>query len=126
MDNLWLKIRVWTKIILFSLVMLYVLLFVYNNSGKPQEVWLWFGQTPQAPMIVILLCSFLLDALMALVVRMVWRTVRQLGEMRSKSTLQRHERELAEMKAKSARLRTSDAGSAGGGAAEDVPEKPGT
>jgi len=106
MSNLWLKIKVWSKVVIFALVALYALLFIYNNSGRPIEVWFWFRTMPQMSVIVILLCSFLLGVLATILVRTIYGTIRQIRQLRQRGRTERLVREMADIKAKAGMLKT--------------------
>jgi lysylphosphatidylglycerol synthetase-like protein (DUF2156 family) len=106
MGNLWLKIRIWTKMIVFGLIALYVLLFVLNNSGHSIDLWAWFNRKYSVSVLLLLFITFLTGVLGTLLVRTILTTVRQVREAAARNRSARLERDLADMKAKAARLHT--------------------
>lgn len=106
MNNVWLKIKVWTKVVVFALVLLYVLLFVVNNS-KDVTLWFWFGggSEVKTSILKLVLVTFFLGVLVALMTRTILATVRQLRDLQARQRAERAERELADMKAKASLLR---------------------
>jgi len=106
MNSLWLKIKVWTKVTVFSLLVLYGLLLVFNNSGEPVKVWIWFGKTYEIPALLLIVSCVLIGILGTLLVRTVMKTVRQLREIRDHGQADKEAREMADMKSKAAMLQT--------------------
>lgn len=110
MNNLWLKIKVWTKGILAALVLLYLIFFVANNSGQTVKFWLFFGNEIETSLLVFAFVTFFGGVLVALLVRALLNTLRQIRELREKNRAARLERQVNEMQAKAARLKTRDTG----------------
>jgi lysylphosphatidylglycerol synthetase-like protein (DUF2156 family) len=106
MSNMWLKTKIWAKGIVVGLVAIYALLFIYNNSGNPVPVWLWFGTSPTLSPLLMLLVAFAIGVVATVLVRTVLRTIRQIKELRERSRIERLERENADMKNKAAMLHT--------------------
>ena len=102
-----LKIRIWAKIILLAILVVYTLLFLFLNSDQT-DLWLFFGTTIRTNVIVALLGAFLLGALTTIAVRMVLKTVQQMRLSRDRGRTDRLEREIADMRTKSARLQTRE------------------
>ena len=104
--SLWMKIRVWTKIVLLSAVAIYLLIFVFKNTGEDKHIslWVWFGKEPTAPVLIFLPAAFLFGVIATLLARTVWRTLRQLQEMKRK----RMERETAAIITRAAKLRVRE------------------
>ncbi len=103
-----LKIRIWTKLILLGLVGVYALLFIFLNSGDYLTLWLFFNVEPRVPMLLALLGAFVLGSLLTLLIRAVIRTMQQVKTSRSRGRTERLEREISDMRTKSARLRTRE------------------
>jgi uncharacterized integral membrane protein len=110
MTDLWLKIRVWTKTVLFGLIALYALFFLYNNSGSPVRIWLFFGNEAEMPVLVLVFLVFAAGIVGTLLVRTTITTIRQIRQISQRSTQSRQEREAADMKAKAAMLQTRPEG----------------
>jgi hypothetical protein len=104
MSNLWLKIRIWSKIAIVVLFLIYALLFIYNNSGKHIDVWLW--GTYEASLLGLMFFTFLAGVLTTILVRTTFRTIRQIRELIARSRAENLEREMADMKTKTQRLQT--------------------
>ena len=106
--NLWLKIKIWAKVMTFSVIALYVLAFVLKNSGESVPLWIWFGPEKQVALLVLLLTTFLTGVIGTLLVRTIFKTMRQIREAGERGRSQKLEREIADMKAKAGRLQTRD------------------
>lgn len=107
MASLWLKTKIWTKTIVFSAAGLYGLLFVYNNSGQEVGFWYWFRKDPyKTSMLVLVVLTFLAGVVGTLIVKFSLSTVSQIKELRHQSRQAKIERDLADMKAKAAQLKT--------------------
>src|SRR5436189_6026803 len=89
--NLWMKIKVWTKCIFALLLLLYALFFAYNNSD-PTTVWLWFGHSPTYSKLVLLAIAFFAGVICTILVRTTMRTLRQIRDIRNRSSTDRIER----------------------------------
>ncbi len=119
---MWLKIKVWTKVTLFGLLFLYVLIFIYQNSDKTAKFWYWRGREPEPSVLVLVLCAFLTGVVGTVLLRTTFKTLRQVREMQTRSRTERLTREVTEMKAKAAMLRTKPAaGAEGSGASPHDP-----
>jgi lysylphosphatidylglycerol synthetase-like protein (DUF2156 family) len=106
MQNLWQNIKLWTKLILTAAVLLYVLLFVYNNTGTDVKLWWWFGHEPQASVFLLTIGAFFVGVIATILIRTLWKTLRQIRNMQDRSRTGKLEREVAEMKTKAAMLQT--------------------
>lgn len=113
MNSLWLKIKVWTKVVIFSLLLLYGLLLIYNNSGEPVKVWIWFYRSYEIPVLLLIIATLLVGVIGTLLVRTVFKTIRQLRDLRARTEVEKRERDLVEMKTKAAMLQTRSGGTAG-------------
>ena len=103
-----LKIRIWTKVILLSLAAIYTLLFLFLNSTEQVSVWLFWGVEPTTSLLVAILGAFLLGSLLTLLVRMVIKTVRQMGKAREMGRTKKLEGEIRDMRTKAAKLQTRE------------------
>ena len=106
MGNLWLKIKVWTKVAIVFALFVYGVVFVYQNSSKAVKPWFWFGREPDTSVLVLVLCAFLLGVVGTILFRTTIKTLRQIRSLRERTKAERLEREMAEMRAKAARLRS--------------------
>lgn len=106
MNNLWLKIKVWTKGILAVLILLYLIFFIAKNSGETVSFWLFFNNQLETSLLVFAFVTFFGGVLMALLVRAMFKTLRQIREMREKSRTVRLERQVNDMQTKAAMLKT--------------------
>lgn len=104
--SLWAKCKIWAKVALFSAVTLYVLLFLLKNTGSDRQVplWVWFYKTPTTPVLVLLPLTFLFGVVSTLLVRTIFRTVRQLNDMKRRKM----EKEAAAIITRAAKLRVRE------------------
>ncbi len=109
MGNLWLKIKVWTKITIAAVIAIYLLTFIIQNGSEKAKFWWWVGHTYDGPMLYLVLFTFIIGAVISLLGLMMFRTVRQVKEIRSRGRSERLERDLNDMKAKAAMLQTKPA-----------------
>ncbi len=107
MSNAWLKIKVWTKIGIVVLVLVYATFFVVNNSEKEATVWLLWNKWPEVKTtsLKLVVITFLLGAMVAVLTRTALRTVRQIRELKTRQKAEKIEKDIADMKAKAAMLR---------------------
>ena len=103
---MWLKIKIWTKTIVVGALVLYALLFILNNSVQAVKFWYWFNRQYETSMLVLIVITFLAGVIGTLLVRTTFTTMRQIREARARSRTDRLEREVADMKAKAAMLKT--------------------
>ena len=104
--SFWAKLKVWTKIAVLSAVALYVLVFLLKNTGVNRQVtlWVWFNHEPTAPVLWVLPLTFLAGGIAFLLARTVWRTVRQVQDMRRRKM----EKEAAAIISRAAKLRVRE------------------
>jgi len=107
--SLWLKIKVWTKVIVFFGLLSYAALFIVMNSARQVKPWFWFGHDPDTSVLILVLCAFLTGVVGTILLRTTFKTLRQVREMRERGRSDRLQREMDEMKAKAARLRSRPA-----------------
>jgi uncharacterized integral membrane protein len=103
-----LRAWIWAKLTLMALVLIYTTLFVYNNSGATIELWYFFNRSSQVPQLLALVGAFLLGGLLAMLIRMVAKTIRQMRRATEQERTERLEREIAEMRTKASTLRTRE------------------
>ena len=103
---MWLKIKIWTKVVVFALVAIYLLVFFLKNNDREVQFWYWYNRAPQTPVLLLAGLSFVAGVLVAILVRMMFKTIHQVRDMRNRSRTERLEREVADMKAKAAMLQT--------------------
>lgn len=103
---MWLKIKIWTKGILFGTVALYVLLFFLKNDNTVTVWYFPFKDKYTISLIWLVTFALLAGVIGTILVRTTFTTLRQIRELRSRSRLEKLEREHADMKAKAAMLQT--------------------
>jgi Trk-type K+ transport system membrane component len=107
MENLWLKIKIWTKILLFSIVVIYLGIFIYNNSDQPLTIWVWFGKEFRTSALEMIPAMLLAGVFGTVVVRMAFRAVKQIRELKQRNASARMQKDMADIKAKAAMLQTT-------------------
>ena len=86
MNNLWLKFRIWTKIAALAFVTVYLLTFIFKNSDEPAKFWYWFWKPDvETSILYFTLFVFFAGVLTTILVRMMFKTLRQVREMRNKA-----------------------------------------
>src|SRR5205085_1197388 len=86
------------------------LTFVLKNSEQTADVWFWFLKPRyQVRMLYLVFFTFLAGIIAAILIRTIFATVRQIRELRTRTRTERLEREMADMRAKAARLQTRSA-----------------
>ncbi|HEX4056309.1 MAG TPA: hypothetical protein VHX86_18770 [Tepidisphaeraceae bacterium] len=110
MQNLWLKIKIWTKITIFSVLVIYLLIFVFQNANKELVIWWWFGKNLNTSALELIPAMLLAGVLGTLVVRMAFRAVKQIRDLRRRSADAQLHKDMAEIKAKAAMLQTKPEG----------------
>lgn len=108
--NLWAQIKVWTKVVVLSLIAVYLFMFIFENTGSGKEIaiWVWFNKTPTGPVLIWLPLAFLFGVICTLLFRTVWRTLRQLQQIRRRQM----EKEAAAIVTRAAKLRVREEQSA--------------
>lgn len=117
MGNLWLKIKVWTKISVAAIIAIYLIIFMLQNGSEKATFWYWFGQNGRysGSLLSLVVFSFLIGGLVAMLATTTFRTVKQIKELRSRTRSAKLESEVADMRAKAAMLQTKPAARASGG-----------
>ena len=108
MNTLWLKIKVWTKIVVTVLVILFVLLFLFINSNASVEpaLSLVVVKYEHANVLLVLLITAGASLFGWWLFRTIFRTFRQLGELRRRSAIDKLQRAQADQTAKASMLKT--------------------
>jgi hypothetical protein len=114
MQNLWLKIKIWTKILLMSIVVIYLGIFIYNNSDQPLDIWVWFGKVFHTSALELIPALLLGGVFGTLVLRMAFRAIGQIRELRERNAAAKLQRDMSDIKAKAAMLQTAPANPAPG------------
>jgi hypothetical protein len=108
MNSTWLKIKVWTKFTLITIVVLYLIAFILLNRTAVIDTHLHFVfksyERPNA--LLVLLLTGIFSIFGWWLFRTVFKTVRQIRDVRRRAHLERIEREHADMVAKAAKLQT--------------------
>jgi uncharacterized integral membrane protein len=108
MANFWFKLKLWTKATLAGLLVMYVILFTYSNAQEKVKFWYWFGHQPQTNLLLLVLYSFLAGIVGAIFAQTMFRTLRQVQEMKMRSKMDRLDRDLTDRKTKAAMLQTRE------------------
>jgi uncharacterized integral membrane protein len=106
MQNLWLKIKVWTKVTIFTVFFIYIIFFLANNANKNLTVWYWFNDEYPTTVVRLIVITLLAGVAGTLLVGTVTRTIRQLRQLRSSAQISQMQQDVADMKARAARLQT--------------------
>lgn len=108
MSNLWLKIKVWTKIVVTVLVVLFSLLFIFSNLNATVEprLSLVVVKFESANILVVLLITAIGSIFGWWLFRTIFRTFRQLSELRRRSALDKLQRAEADRASKASMLKT--------------------
>jgi lysylphosphatidylglycerol synthetase-like protein (DUF2156 family) len=106
MENLWLKIKIWTKIAIFSIVVIYLGIFIYNNSNQPLTIWIWFGKEFRTSALEMIPAMLLAGVFGTLVVRMAFRAVKQIRELKQRNATAKLQQDMADIRTKAAMLQT--------------------
>ena len=109
MNTTWLKFKVWTKFTVISIVLIYLIVFVLANGSAVIDTELRFPlvKTYMRPnALIVLLLTGVFSIFGWWLFRTVFKTIRQIREVRRRAHLERIEREHADMVAKAAKLQT--------------------
>lgn len=123
MSNAWLKAKVWTKLTILAVVLLYLLVFFIQNHGQQVVFWYWYKSTWNTSLLYFAFFTFLAGVLVTVLARTIYKTVGQFREMRRRNDQERRDRELRELQAKAAMLKTRE-GTAAPAAAPTEPASP--
>lgn len=110
MKDLWLKIKIWTKLLALGFLVVYAFLLYWKNAGGAANVdfWYWFNCRWTTTPLSLVLASFLAGAILALLARTFFVTIRQLKQAREAAKTAQMQKDLADMKAKAGMLQTKD------------------
>jgi hypothetical protein len=103
MTNVWTKIRIGLKIAVAVFVVSYLLFFIIEN-GSSVSVTFWYKTEVSMTVPGLTFLSILVGVVATIVVRMLWKTVRQLHAMRRRARLDRLERQMADQQASASKL----------------------
>jgi hypothetical protein len=106
MENVWLKIKIWTKIVIFSALVIYLLLFVFKNSDQELTIWWWFGKDLKTSALELIPAVLLLGVFGTLVLRMAFRAIKQIRELKKRNASAKMQKDMADIKLKAAMLQT--------------------
>jgi uncharacterized integral membrane protein len=106
MNTLWQNVKVYSKLTVISVILVYALAFIYQNSNQAVTFWWWYKREWSTSVLFLAGGAFLAGVLSWVLFRMFWKTLRQLRQVREKNKAARLEREMAEMRAKAAKLQT--------------------
>lgn len=106
MTNVWLKFKIWTKALSFIGLLLYCFLFIGKNVGTTVEIWVWFNRKATPQLLVFAFVTFISGVVLTLLVKTLWRTIRQIKEASERSRQTQMQKELADIKTKAAMLQT--------------------
>ena len=105
MGTTWLKIKVWTKITVFTMVGLIIIITLSRNwDTRVPHVDLLFEKWEQPRLLVVLLMTSIFSIFGWWLFRTIFKTMRQMQDVRRRAHLERIEREHADMVAKAAKL----------------------
>ncbi len=107
MNTTWLKFKVWTKIVVFSTIALIIVIVLSRNwDTRVPHLDFLFVKYEQPRLLVVLFLTSIFSIFGWWIFRTVFKTIRQLREVRRRAHLERIEREHADMVAKAAKLQT--------------------
>jgi hypothetical protein len=107
MEDLWLKIKIWTKITLFTIVVVYIALFFFKNGDQRVKIWYIFGKDEiDTTALKVIPIAFLAGVVCVLAVRMAYRSVRQIRELRARNAAAKMSKDVEDLKTKAAMLQT--------------------
>lgn len=107
MTSVWTKIRIGLKIAVATFVVVYICTFIFQN-GDSATVWFWINTRVQMWVPGLMFLSILAGAVAMLLGRMLWKTLRQLREMRQRARLERIEKQLADQQNSASKLQTRE------------------
>jgi hypothetical protein len=108
MNDLWIKIKVWTKTAILALLVIYALCFIFENLSNQATFWWWFNHEYTSSVLVLALVAFLCGAIIALLIRTMINTFKQMRELIQRNRQAKLHSDVAEMKAKADKLQTRD------------------
>src|SRR5260221_13177320 len=106
MKTTWLKIKLWSKVTVFGGIALYVVGFIIANRNARVDPSLdfLFKKYDNANVLLVLLLTGLFSVFGWWLFKTVFKTIRQMRDVKRRAHLERIEREHAEMIAKAAKL----------------------
>jgi uncharacterized membrane protein len=108
MSMTWAKVKLWTRLTVFGLIFIYVALFVFFNRDAEIDpaLDLVFKKYHKANALLVLLLTSVFSILGWWLFKTIFKTLRQMSEVKRRAYLERRDRELAEMQTKAAKLQT--------------------
>jgi len=103
---MWQNIKVYSKLTAITIVIVYALAFVFKNSAKPVTFWWWYDRELATSVFFLAAGAFIAGVLAWVLFRALWKTLRQLRVVQARAKTEQMERDVAEMKAKAAMLKT--------------------
>jgi hypothetical protein len=113
MANTWAKIKLWTKTIVFSVIAIYLIIFVIDNRDCSIELDFLVVPKRKFNGLLVLFLTAVLSIFGWWLFKTVFKTVRQLRDVKRRAHLERIEKEHADMVAKAAKLQTRPEAKAG-------------
>jgi hypothetical protein len=108
MSMTWTKVKLWTKLTVFGLVFVYLAAFIFLNRDAVIHPALdfVFKKYQDVNALLVLLLTSIFSIMGWWLFKTIFKTLRQMSEVKRRAYLERRDRELAEMHAKAARLQT--------------------
>jgi hypothetical protein len=108
MTDLWLKIKLWTKVGLLGIVFLFLVILLNRNWNVEVSPYvdLVFRKYDRPSFLLVAFIISILSILGWWLIVTGFKTVRQFRQARERGRTERLEREVADMKAKAAKLQT--------------------
>jgi hypothetical protein len=104
----WTKIKLWTKVSVFGVVAIYLIAFILVNRNAEIDPALdfLFKKHARPNALLVLLLTAIFSVFSWWLFKTVFKTLRQMREVKRRAHLERIEREHADMVAKAAKLQT--------------------
>jgi hypothetical protein len=81
-------------------------LFLFNNANKPVIIWVWFGRELDTTIVPVILFTLVAGIIGTLSVGTALKTIRQIRELHQRTRVAQQEKEMADLRAKAAKLQT--------------------
>lgn len=111
MNSSWLKIKMWTKVLVFGAVAVYVFAFVLlnRNASISPALDFVFKEYKSVNALLVLFLTGVFSIFGWSLFRTIFKTLRQMRDVKRRAHLERIEREHTDMVAKAAKLQTREA-----------------
>lgn len=107
MNSTWLKIKVWTKISVFGIISLLIVVVLSRNwDTRVSHLDFLFVKYENPRLLLVLFLTSIFSIFGWWIFKTVFKTIRQLRDVRRRAHLERIEKEHADMLAKAAKLQT--------------------